>query len=80
MSRWRGADPRQRVRRVGRRRRGEVPREQRASIPQLRQAILEYIEVHNEEGKPLTWSQTADEILDEVCEFGERTLEVHGDA
>ena len=50
------------------------------SIPQLRQAILEYIEVHNEEGKPFMWSKTADEILDKVREFGERTLKVHGDA
>lgn len=50
------------------------------SIPQLRQAILDYVRVHNEEGKPFTWSKTADEILDKIREFGERTLKVHGDA
>lgn len=50
------------------------------SIPQLRNAILEYIEVHNEEGKPFTWTKTADEILDKIREFGERTLKVHGNA
>jgi len=50
------------------------------SIPQLRQAILEYVEVHNEEGKPFVWTKTADEILDKLREFGERTLKVHGDA
>lgn len=48
------------------------------SIPQLRSAILEYVEVHNEEGKPFTWTKTADEILDKVMEFGERTMAAHG--
>lgn len=50
------------------------------SIPQLRQAIVDYIEVHNEEGKPFIWTKTADEILDKLRDFGERTLKVHGDA
>lgn len=50
------------------------------SIPQLRTAIREYIDVHNDEGKPFVWTKTADEILDKVREFGERTLKVHGDA
>ena len=49
------------------------------SIPQLRRAILEYVEVHNEEGKPFVWTKTADEILDKVAEFGRRTLQVHGE-
>jgi transposase len=50
------------------------------SIPQLRTAIQEYVEVHNDEGKPFVWTKTADEILDKVLEFGQRTLKVHGDA
>ena len=49
------------------------------SIPQLRGAILEYVEVHNEEGKPFIWTKTADEILDKVMDFGQRTLPVHAD-
>lgn len=49
------------------------------SIPQLRKAIYDYVDVHNDEGKPFTWTKTADEILDKVREFGERTLKVHGD-
>lgn len=48
------------------------------SIPQLRTAIMEYVDVHNEEGKPFTWTKTADEILDKIREFGERTLKLHG--
>lgn len=47
------------------------------SIPQLRKAIREYVEVHNEEAAPFVWTKTADEILDKVREFGQRTLRVH---
>lgn len=49
------------------------------SIPQLRVAIREYVEVHNEDKKPFKWTKTADQILDRVREFGARTLRVHGD-
>lgn len=48
------------------------------SIPQLRRAILEYVDVHNAEGKPFIWTKSADEILDKIRDFGERTLRVHG--
>jgi len=50
------------------------------SIPQLRKAIIDYVEVHNQEGKPFVWTKTADDILDKVRDFGERTLKVHRDA
>lgn len=49
------------------------------SIPQLRQAILEYVEVHNEEGKPFKWTKTADEILEKMRRFGIRTQKVHAE-
>ncbi len=55
-----------------------LKRSSHTSIPQLRSAILEYVEVHNEEGKPFIWTKNADEILDKVMEFGERTMKVHG--
>lgn len=48
------------------------------SIPQLRAAILEYIEAHNENGKPFKWTKTADEILEKMRRFGLRTQQVHG--
>lgn len=48
------------------------------SVPALRDAIQEYIEAHNEEGKPFVWTKTADEILDTVKRFGQRTVQVHG--
>lgn len=47
------------------------------SIPQLRKAILEYIDAHNEAGKPFIWTKTADEVLDSIRRFGSRTLKVH---
>ena len=48
------------------------------SLPQLREAILAYVDAHNEKGKPFTWTKTADEILDKMRRFGIRTLQVHG--
>jgi transposase len=47
------------------------------SIPQLREAILAYVDAHNENGKPFRWTKTADEILDKMRRFGLRTQQVH---
>jgi transposase len=49
------------------------------SIPQLRQAILAYVEAHNEEGRPFKWTKTADEILEKMRRFGLRTQKVHAE-
>jgi transposase len=48
------------------------------SVYELKAAIDEYVEAHNEEGKPFIWTKTADEILDTVKRFGQRTVQVHG--
>jgi len=48
------------------------------SIPELRAAILAYVEAHNEESKPFKWTKTADEILEKMRRFGLRTQQVHG--
>ena len=48
------------------------------SIPQLREAILAYVETHNETNKPFRWTKTADQILDKMRRFGIRTQQVHG--
>jgi transposase len=48
------------------------------SIPQLRDAILAYVEAHNERGVPFKWVKTADEILDKMRRFGLRVQQVHG--
>ena len=47
------------------------------SIPQLRDAIIAYVEAHNEDAKPFKWTKTADEILEKVRRFGLRTQRVH---
>jgi transposase len=49
------------------------------STTQLREAIMEYVEAHNEEGRPFKWTKTADEILESVRRFATRTLRVHGE-
>jgi transposase len=48
------------------------------SIPDLRRAILEHVEAHNDRAKPFKWTKTADQILGSVRRFGQRTLQVHG--
>lgn len=49
------------------------------SEPALRNAIHEYVEAHNEDGKPFIWTKTADEILEKLKRFGQRTVQVHGE-
>jgi transposase len=48
------------------------------SVPQLRAAILAYVDAHNEQSTPFVWTKTADEILDKMRRFGIRTQQVHG--
>jgi transposase len=47
------------------------------SVPQLRQAIAEYIEAHNEIGKPFKWTKAAEEILAKVQRLASRALKAH---
>jgi transposase len=49
------------------------------SIPQLRDAILAFVDAHNEDAQPFKWTKTADEILDKVRRFGLRTQHVHAE-
>ena len=48
------------------------------SVRELITAIREFIEVHNETGKPYVWVKTADEILASIARFAQRTLQAHG--
>ena len=52
-------------------------RSSHSSVLQLRQAILDYVDAHNERPKPFRWTKTADEILETVKRFGQRTVKVH---
>ena len=47
------------------------------SVLALRRAIAEYIDAHNERGRPFTWTKSADEILAKVQRFGLRTQQAH---
>jgi transposase len=48
------------------------------SIPPLREAILAYVNAHNENSKLFRWTKTPDDILDKMRRFGTRTQQVHG--
>jgi transposase len=46
------------------------------SVKELEAAIREYIDVHNEDPKPFVWSRTADQILDSIARYAQRTASV----
>jgi transposase len=50
------------------------------SVRELIKAIQEFIDVHNETGKPYVWVKTADEILASIARFAQRTLAAHTSA
>jgi transposase len=45
------------------------------STKELEAAIRSFIQIHNRDPKPFVWHKTADQILDSVARFCERTLE-----
>ena len=42
------------------------------SVKELETAIRDYIDVHNEDPKPFTWTRTADQILDSIARYAQR--------
>ena len=44
------------------------------SVPQLRVAIQDYLDAHNENPKPFKWTKSADQILETIARFAQRTL------
>jgi transposase len=47
------------------------------SVKELETAIREYIHVHNETPRPFVWTRTADQILDSIARYAQRTLASH---
>ena len=47
------------------------------SVPQLRVAIQDYLDAHNENPKPFKWTKSADQILETIARFAQRTLDTH---
>jgi transposase len=46
------------------------------SVKELEAAIREYIGVHNEDPKPFVWTRTADQILDSIARYAQRTAAI----
>lgn len=47
------------------------------NVRELVNSIREFIDVHNDTGKPYVWVKTADEILASIARFAQRTLDAH---
>ena len=47
------------------------------SVAQLKAAIREFIDTHHANPKPFVWTKTADQILESIARFAQRTLDFH---
>ena len=47
------------------------------SVVQLRTAIQDYLDAHNDNPKPFKWTKSADQILEAIARFAQRTLNAH---
>ena len=47
------------------------------SVKELRAAIVEYVDAHNDDPKPFRWTKSADDILASLARFAGRTLTAH---
>ena len=56
----------------------QIKRGSHYSVRELESAILEFIEVHNEQPKPFVWTKSADAILNSIGRFASRTLAAYG--
>jgi hypothetical protein len=44
-------------------------------VVQLKAAIREFIDAHHAHPKPFVWTKTADQILESIARFAQRTLD-----
>src|ERR1700722_5671220 len=56
----------------------QIKRGSHYSVRELEAAILEFIDVHNEQPKPFVWTKSADAILNSIGWFASRTLAADG--
>jgi hypothetical protein len=56
----------------------QIKRGSHYSVRELESAILEFIDVHNEQPKPFVWTKNADAILNSIARFASCTLAAHG--
>ena len=55
----------------------QIKRASHYSVRELESAILEFIDVHNEQPKPFVWTKSADAILNSIGRFASRTMAAH---
>src|SRR6266446_80295 len=55
----------------------QIKRGSHYSVRELESAILEFIDVHNEQPKPFVWTKSAEAILNSIGRFASRTLAAH---
>ena len=55
----------------------QIKRGAHRSVRELEQAIKDFIAAHNKDPKPFVWVKTADDILDKITRFAQRTLADH---
>jgi transposase len=52
----------------------QIKRGAHRSVPELENAIHEFLEAHHEAPKPFVWTKTADEIRASIARFAQRTM------
>lgn len=55
----------------------QIKRGSHRSVRELKQAIQEHLDAHNDDPKPYAWTKTADQILASIARFAQRTADVH---
>lgn len=55
----------------------QLKRGAHTSVRQLKDAIMQFIDVTNEAPKPFIWTKTADQILEKVARFASETTNAH---
>ena len=56
----------------------QIKRGSHYGVRELESAILEFIDVHNEQPQPFVWTKSPDAILNSIRRFASRTLAAHG--
>lgn len=55
----------------------QIKRGSHSSVHELKDAIREFIKVHNQQPKPFRWTKSADQILASIARFATATLTTH---
>ena len=55
----------------------QLRRSAHRTVAALKDAIRKFLDVHNEDPKPVVWTKSADEILASIARFAQRTATVH---